>query len=190
MSKTPLFRALVACVAALGLSLGAYAQGEPQKPAQPAQKKKPATKARKVWTDEDVGSLRTPADDYVEMKQAQDEAAAAKVAAASQQAAPAKPATKTKAQPPLLSNPKNLEDADKMIAWEQRDIDAQTEDLARLRKQLEEAPASDKELVQKLVEQHIRILDETRKEQEGLKTRRKALEKKPAPGSTANPPAQ
>ncbi len=189
MSKTPLFRALVACVAILGLPLGAYAQAEPQKPAQPAQKK-PATKTRKVWTNEEVGSLRTPADDYLEVKQAQDEAAA-KQAAASQQPQQPVPAKSANApHPPLLSNPKNLEDADKMIAWEQRDIDAQTEDLARLRKQLEEAPASDKERVQKLVEQHTRILDETRKEQEGLKTRRKALEKKPAPGSTANPPAQ
>ncbi len=186
MGKTPLFRALVACVAVLGLSLGAYAQGEPQKPARPAQKK-PATKTRKVWTNEEVGSLRTPADDYLEVKQAQEEAAAKQAATPAPRAA-AKPANA--AHPPLLSNPKAVEDADRMIAWEQRDIDAQTEDLARLRKQLEEAPASDKERLQKLIEQHTRILAETRKEQEGLKAQRAELQKKPAAAKSANPSAE
>ena len=186
MSKTPLFRAIVASVAVLALSHAAHAQAEPQKPAQSAQQKPPA-KARKVWTNEDVSSLQAPADAYIEKKQAQEEAAA-KQAAASQQPGPAKSANTP--HPPLLSNPKTAQEADQMIAWEQRDIDAQEEDLARLRKQLEEAPPSDKERVQKLVEQHIRILDETRKEQEGLKAQRKALEKKLAPDKTTNPPSQ
>ena len=116
MSRTPLFRAMVASVAVLGLSLTVYAQAEPQKPAQSAQKK-PAAKARKVWTDEDVSSLQTPADAYLEKKQAQDEAAA-RQAAASQQPVAAKSANT--AHLPLLSNPKTVEDADRMIAWEDR----------------------------------------------------------------------
>ncbi|MFY9585483.1 MAG: hypothetical protein WAR21_13435 [Candidatus Acidiferrales bacterium] len=171
----------------LGLSLAAHAQAEQQKPAQPAQKK-PAAKARKVWTNEDVGSLATPADLYLEKQQAQEEAAA-KQAAASQPPADAKSA-KLASHPPLLSNPKSAADADKMIDWEQRDIDAQQEYLGRLQKQLEEAPADDKERLQKLVQERIQIIADTRKEQDGLKAQRKALEKKPAAGNTATPPPQ
>ncbi len=181
MISNPLFRAMVAFAAVLGLSLAAYAQAEPQKTAQPAQKKPPA-KVRKVWTNEDVTSPHSAADVYLVKKDAQDEAAS-KQAAASQ---PAKPPS----HPALLSNPKTVEDADKMIAWEQRDIDAQQEFVERLRKQLEEAPPSDKERLQKLIEERAQILADTRKEQEGLKAQRKALEKKPALGKPTNPPPQ
>ncbi len=187
MRNSPFFRIIVASAAVLGLSLAAYAQAEPQKPAQPAQKKH-AAKARKVWTNEDVGSLATPADLYLEKKQAQDEAAA-KQAAASQQPADAKSA-KLASHPALLSNPKTAADADRMIAWEQRDIDAQQEHLALLRKELEEAPADDKDRLQKLVQERIQIIADTRKEMEGLVAQRKGLEKKPASNSATNPPPQ
>lgn len=178
MTSNTLFRAMVAFAAVLGLSLAACAQAEPQKPAQPAQKKPPA-KVRKVWTNEDVTSLHSAADVYIEKKDRQNEAAA-KQAAASQ---PAKPPS----HPPLLSNPKTVEDADRMIAWEKRDLDAQQEYLDRLRKQLKEAPPEDKERVQRLVQERIQIIADIRKEMEGIVAQRKALEKKPAPGKTTNP---
>ncbi len=186
MRKGPLFRAMVASAAVLGLSLAACAQAGPQEPAQPAQKKPPA-KARKVWSNDDLTSLRSPADVYLRKKEAQDEAAA-KQAAASQQPAAAKPVSPSRA--PLLSNPKTVEDADRMIAWEKRDIDAQQEFVDRLRKQLEEAPPEDKERLQKLIQERIQVVADTRKEMEGLVAQKKGLEKKPAPGKTTNPPPQ
>jgi len=186
MKNRALFRAMAASAAVLGLSLAAHAQVEGQKPPQPAQKK-PAAKARKVWSNDDLTSLHSPADVYLEKKEAQDEAAA-KQAADSQQPSAAKPVSPSPA--PLLSNPKTVEDADRMIAWEKRDIDAQQEYLDRLRKQLEEARAEDKERLQKLIQERTQVVADTRKEMEGLMAQKKGLEKKPAPGKTTNPPPQ
>src|SRR6202140_3666746 len=45
-----------------------------------------APKKHRVWTDDEVSTLRTPADDYVEQKQAADAATAAAAAAAAEQA--------------------------------------------------------------------------------------------------------
>lgn len=186
MRSSPFFRAMVASVAVLGLSLAAHAQAKGQEPAQPAQKE-PAAKARKVWTNDDVGSLRTPADAYLENKEAQDEAAN-RQAVAPRRSSAAKPANA--AHPPLLSNPKTAEDADRMIAWEQRDIDAQQEFVDRLRQELAEAPADDKQRLQKLIDERIQIIADTRKEKDGLMAQKAGLQKKSAAGKTTNPSPQ
>src|SRR5207245_6752921 len=78
------------------------------------------TRCYRDWSSDVCSSDLSPADVYLEKKEAQDKAAA-KQAADSQQPAAAKPVSPSPA--PLLSNPKTLEDADRMIAWEKRDIE-------------------------------------------------------------------
>jgi uncharacterized coiled-coil protein SlyX len=190
MTKSSLFRAMVASAMVLGFSGAAHAQTESQKPGQPAQEKKPAAKVRKVWTEDDVSSLRSPADDYREKKEAQDEAAA-KQAASGQQTLSKKPELPSH-PPKSLSNPKTVEEADGMIAWEKRDVDAQQEDVERLQKELNEAPADRKERLQALIVEHQRILADTRKEMLGLVEQKKGLEKKSSSAnsaSSAKPPS-
>ncbi len=188
MRNSSLFRTMVASAMVLGFSVAARAQGDSQKPVQPAQKQKhkqtqkPAVQTHKVWTDDELPSLRKPADTYIEIEDAQKVEAASKQAASAQQAAaPSKPALH--AAPPKLSNPKTVQDADNMIAWEQRDIDSQQEYVGRLQQELAAAPSDQKERLQNLIQERTQIIADTRQEQAGLIAQKKALQKKPAPST-------
>jgi len=99
-------------------------------------------------------------------------------ATTSQPAAAASP--RSGGAPPVLSNPKSLGDADKMIAWENRDIDAQQEGLDKLKAQIAGAPADQRERLTKLLEQRTQILADTRNELKNLQTKRKDLDKAPS----------
>jgi hypothetical protein len=165
--------------AALVLAPAARSQSSSQ-PAAPQQEQKPAAKPHKVWTSDDLGTLRSPADVYLEAEQKQAEeqaAAAAQQAAASKQAAGTQPAKK-KDNPPKLSNPKTAQAADDMIAWEERDIQSQTEFVAQLRQQLAQAPPEDKPRLEKMIQERIQIIADTKQERDGLAAQKKALEKK------------
>lgn len=157
-----------------------------------AQKAKPAAaKSAKVWTEDDIASVRTPADDYMDVERAQTQAAAAADAATKQkQTAATKPPQN--GAPPALSNPKTAEDADKMIAWEQKDANAQQQFVDQLRQQLDAAPPDQKERLQKQLQEHIDNLAVTQKELQTVTAQKEALEKKPAPssGSTKQPQSQ
>jgi hypothetical protein len=167
------FRMVLAAAVAVGFSAAAQAQGDSQKPAARAERQKPASKSHKVWTNDDLGSVRAPADIYVDAKYTQ-----AAETDGSKQSAAAKPAKHVAA--PALSNPKTVEDADKMIAWEKRDVDAQTEFVEKLKKQIDEAPQEDKERLKKLLQERTQILADTRAEMETLVGQKKELQKKPA----------
>jgi hypothetical protein len=155
------------------------------KAGKPAAPKKP----HKVWTEDSVSSLRTPADDYLDQKEAAAEAAADKQEKSPKPQAPA-------SAPPALSNPKSTKDADRMIAWEERDLAAQQEHVDNLRSQLQEAPVEDRDRLQKLLVQRMQIVEQVKKERDDLLTQKKSLEKKASadPNSSAAdtpaPPAQ
>lgn len=188
MRNSLLFRMVLAVAVAVGFSAAARAQGDPQNPGPGAEQQKPASKSRshKVWTNDDISSVRSPADIYVDAKYSQ-----AAGTAASQQPAAAKPAKHVGA--PALSNPKTADDADKMIAWEKRDVDSQTEYVELLKKQIDEAPQEDKERLKKVLQERIQILADTRSEMETLVEQKKQLQKKPAANSNnaaTQPPAQ
>jgi hypothetical protein len=187
MRITSFLLVVVAAMGVLGFSEGARAQTDAQQSSQPQTRLKPAAKKTKVWTNDDVSSLRSPADIYIEKQQAKaEQEAKASEAVAREEPSAVKP-TPT-AHPPRLSNPKTVEDADGMIAWEQRDIDSQTEYVARLRKQLEEAPAEEKAHVQGLIDQRVKIIADTKAEQLGLMQQKKEIEKKRDAAKTAQPP--
>src|SRR5882672_970950 len=163
--------AILASAAALGLSAPAFAHSNPEKKRPPAKQAKPAPKPHKVWTDDEIGSLRSPANSYMDANYNQ-----AAGTPDSEQPAAAKP--RPHAAAPALSNPKTVDDADKMIAWEKRDVDAQTEYVERLKKELRE---------------RIQILADTRGEMETLVGQKKELQKKAAANSNsaaAQPPSQ
>ena len=181
-----LFSLILALASAGGLSAPASAQTDSQKKRRPAKQAKPAPKPHKVWTDDEIGSLRSPADTYVSAKYDQ-----AGETATSKQAVGAKPAPHVASA--ALSNPKTVDDADKMIAWEKRDVDAQTEYVERVKKQIYEAPQEDKERLKKVLQERIQILADTRGEMDTLVAQKKELQKKTAANRTgvaAQPPAQ
>lgn len=158
------------------------------------EKAKPTSaKTAKVWTEDDISSVRTPADDYMDVERAQTQAAAGAAAdAAAKQKQTAATNPPQKGAPTALSNPKTTDDADKMIAWEQRDIDSQQEYLQKLQNQLATAPDDQKAHIQAWIDQEIKTIADTKKEQAGLEAQKKDLEKKAAPnnGSTQQPQSQ
>jgi hypothetical protein len=82
-------------------------------------------------------------------------------------AAPAK--TSASAKPvgkAALSNPKTPEEADGMIAWEQRDIDSQQEYVDRLQTELEQAPPERREHLQSAIAERQQALADTPREQQ------------------------
>jgi hypothetical protein len=180
------FSAILASAAVLGNSATAHAQSDPGKKTPPAKHAKPVAKPHKVWTDDEIGTLHSPANAYMDAKYSQADAAAD-----SKDAAAPKPRPHVAA--PALSNPKTVDDADKMIAWEKRDVDAQTEYVERLKKQIDEAPQEDKERLKKVLQERIQILADTRGEMETLVQQKKDLQKKAATESNnaaAQPPSQ
>jgi len=174
-----------------GLCGLAAAQDNSSTPTQsnPANKKSPPAKPKKTWTDDDVSALHSPADSYKDQKKAQNAGDAAENPGASQETAASKEPPRDK--PPRLSDPKTVESADKMIAWEERDIAAQEEFVVRLKTQLETAPSEDRDHLQKVIIERQKIIADTRAERDGLVAQKKALEKKAAPaGDSVNAAAQ
>jgi hypothetical protein len=145
----------------------------------------PASKPHKVWNDDDVSSLRSPADKYLDQKQTQQAAAdaAAKAAKPSQTEAPSGP-------PPALSNPKSVTEADHMIEWENLDIDAQEQFLNKLRDQRRDAAPEDRERIQKLIDQRVGIIAQTKRERDALLAQKQDLAAKAAAGTNSPAPNQ
>jgi hypothetical protein len=167
------------------LALGglAAAQDNSSAPAPPNSEKKapPAKPKKKTWTDDDMRALHSPADSSADQKQApgQKPADAAVANTSSAQEPP-------RDKPPLLSDPKTVESADKMIAWEDRDIAAQEEFVARLKTQLETAAPEDRDHLQQLIAERQQIIVDTRRERDGLAAQKKALQKKAAPNTVTS----
>jgi hypothetical protein len=172
-----------AAVVSAGLAYGQGAAKQSEQSTSSARLQKTASKPHKVWTDDDLGAIRSRGDITVAATQnptiptTDDNHAAA---------APAK--TPAAAQPKgkaALSNPKTTEEADGMIAWEQRDIDSQQEFVDRLQAELEQAPPDQKERLQKSLAERQQYLADTRQEQQALIAQKKLLQKKSAGETSA-----
>lgn len=179
----PISRILMPAVAVV-LSPALCLAQQTSKPDKPA-KTAPAKPAPKVWTGDDLTSLRTPADDFARQQQA--EAAAA--AAAKQQASSAKPSQAAPHDhPPLLSNPKTSEAADNMIAWEDRDLAAQQEYVERLKNQLDSAPPDQKAHLEQTIADEMKTIAAIQQEKQGLVQQKQQLEKKQAASNSSSQP--
>ena len=145
--------------------------------------------ARKVWTDDDMGSVRRRGDVNVAAAQnptvpAGGEAAPAPTPAATSSST-AHAGTAEATGKKALSNPKTAEEADNMIAWEQRDIDSQQQYVDQVQQQLDQAPADQKAHLQKILAERQQILADVRREQQDLIGQKKALQKKSGDTSVA-----
>jgi hypothetical protein len=172
------------CVAILFASTGAFSVaeiGHDAKSSQAnAQDSSTTPKKHKVWTDDEVTTLRTPEDNYVEQKRAAEAAAAA----ASAQQAKSKPKPdKQVGAAPALSNPKSTDDADRMIAWENRDVEAQQELIDKVRTQLEQATGDDRDRLEKYLTKLMDTLAQTKREHDALVAQKKDLQKKAGSGA-------
>ncbi len=180
MKKRRLFRVAVITVAAAAATGVNYAQDATKAAGQKsssAAQQKTTSKPRKVWTDDDLGSLRR---NDISIAVAQ-----TPTIPVSPDAAPAAAPKQTQAGKPsvpgktaALSNPKTVDEADGMIAWEQRDIDSQQQDVDRVQAQLDQAPPDQKGRIQKVLAERQQTLADTRREQQDLIAQRKLLEKK------------
>ena len=138
-------------------------------------------KPHKVWTDDDVTTLRTPADQYAAQKAAQEEAAAAaattKADAAKSATAPAHYPEGVKPAHAALSDPKSTEEADKMMAWEQRDLDAQSEYIRQMQERASNSSGAEREHYLAEKARMEGVMAQTQQEVKALKTQKDELEK-------------
>lgn len=179
---------LLASILFVGATLGSadrmYGQEEAKQNGQKAQstrQQKAPSKPHKVWTEDDLGTIRNRGD--ITVAAAQNPTMPATADASPSPASPVK--TTPVAQrtgKAALSNPKTTEEAEGMIAWEQRDIDSQQEYVDRLQTELEQAPPEEREHLQKVIADRQQILADTRREQQQLIAQKKTLEKKSASG--------
>ena len=148
-------------------------------------------KVHKVWTDDDMASVKTAADRYQDQKQALADQQAAANAAPAAQAKQQKTTTADKkvGGPAALTNAKSAEDADRLIAWEQRDIDAQTEFVDKVRAELSQASTQEeRERLQKKLAERQQILEQVKQEHAALVAQKKELLKKAAAGANGDQP--
>jgi len=157
-----------------------------------AKKQKPAPKAtHKVWTEDNISTVRTQADKVIDSSDRQQQAANEAAEAAAQEAAqkqvsgdPAKPVKKAP-----LSQAKSAEDAQAKIEWEKRDIQGQEEYISSLQDRLSSATPEEKAHLQQLIQVHKQYIVDTQKEMQGLEEQKKNFQKKPSAPSVPEPPA-
>ena len=182
-----LVRSMLLTGAALVAGRFAHAQdtSKPEQKKASASQQKAASKPHKVWTDDDLGALHQSSVVSVAKAQTPSMPQAAQTAT---DATPgdAQPKSKTAGPkgPDALAHPKTADDADRMIAWEQRDIDAQQQYVDSLQAQLEQAPPDQRERMQKTLAERQQILADTRREQQDLMAQKKLLDKKKSGNSS------
>jgi len=172
------------------------AQGQEQQqspPPPPAQNEQPALpetplpdlsliKRRKIWTNDDVISLRTPADEYRAEKEAR-EAAEAKAAARSA----AQPKSSKEATPEGKF-PTTIEETQLLIKNKEQDISDDQASLVGLNTELANVPDEQKKAKQREIEIVAAELDRARNELKALQDHLVDLHKASPGKSTAEPP--
>src|SRR6266404_6835345 len=96
MKNDLLFSVILGCAAAAGLAAPACAQSDPG--TTPAKQRKTAAKTHKVWTEDDLATVRKPADIYADKETSQ-------AAPAPQQADAVKQASSSKPDKPPKTAP-------------------------------------------------------------------------------------
>jgi chromosome segregation ATPase len=172
-------RTMQLLISASALCIMVCAAGAQQAPPPKAEPAKP--KAKRVWTNDDVTTLRQPSDAYEEEKRQQAEAAAkAKEKAAAGGASDA-------AQQPVSREdkilPKTLEEAEKRVAAKVYEVGQEQEYIERLRSEFAEATTDEARAAhQKRLDAAIALLEESQAELKKIDARLQEFR--------ANPPAQ
>ena len=144
----------------------------------------PAIRKRKIWTNDDVVTLRTPADQYQvdkEEKEAAEAAAAAKEAAI-------RAAAKSEKQPPLnIKLPDTPEETEKMLKDTQDDIQEVTVVRDKMVKELPDFPEEQQPGKQKEIDRLTETLVSLRRNARALQEHLQALTPKPEAGNSPPP---
>lgn len=179
MDKRLIFAAVILSTAGLAAS-SAFAQDTAQTaPQQNAQ----ATKKPKVWTDDNIDSVRTPSDVYQmqekKEKDAQQQAAAAAKQAASQDASTAAP---------LGPRPKTVQQADSMIAQKKQFLTSEQDVLKQVQAQLNDPNVTglERTRLEWRLKSHGYTAQSTQSQLTQLEKDREALAKKAQKGSADN----
>ena len=142
----------------------------------------PAAKHRKIWTNDDVVLLRTPADNYLVEKEAR-QAAGAEAAAKSP--AQAKAAKETSLE---IKLPSSIEETQLLLKNKEQDISDDQAALVSLNTELANLSDEPKKAKQKEIGIVAAELDRARNELKALQERLVELHQPPASESTAAPP--
>lgn len=184
-----MIRILIATLGLLILTCPAAAQQPTQPP--PAAPAKPAPakpKPKKVWTNDEVTTLRSPSDEYEEAKRKQaEEDAKAKQKADTDKATPV--ADDKKEDKPKDFLPKTVEDAEKLIAAKQYEIGQQYEAVDLVKAELAQATTdAARAAIQKKIDALNATLEEAVAEMKAIDGRLKELKAKaPEPAKPAPP---
>lgn len=150
---------------------------------QPAAAGQPDAKKRKVWTNEDLVALRTPADIYILEKEARE---AAEAEAAEKEAAQREAAKAEASASPEAKLPATQEETEKLITNKQGDLDEETAALAKLKTELPDTPAEQQPDKQKEID---RLSADTEALQRDLKILQEHLKTfAPKPEEQTSPP--
>jgi hypothetical protein len=145
-------------------------------------------KRRKVWTNDDVVTLRSPADNYVAEKEAQE---AADAQAAAKEAAIRAAIKSEKPEPRDIKLPATPEETEKILKSAQDDIQEETVVLDKLHKELLDAPKEQREGKQKEIDHLTASIEVLRREaqalQDHLQTLRRNVPEKNPPASPEPP---
>ena len=149
-----------------------------------------STKQRKIWTNEEVIALRTPADIYLLEKEAKEAAEAA--AAAAKEAADRDAAKTAATQPPGIKLPETQEETEKMLKDNESNLQEQSTVLERLQNELANTPRDEQADKQKEIDRLTESLTKLKQDGKALEDHLKTLsEKLPTenPPSTPQPPS-
>lgn len=152
-------------------------QNHQAKPAPP--KAAPAKPAAKVWSDDDLSSLRSPADNY-QIEQANEKEA--------QKAAGQGAAKQTPVADPSM--PKTVQEADSMIADKSRFLTSEQDYLQRLQTEVKDTSATglEKQRLEWRLQSHTATAQTLQSQIKQLQADRDALAKK-APAASSNGPS-
>ena len=153
-------------------------------PQQSSPPEKPTSKPKKVWTNEDVVSLRTPADTYQAEKEAQAAVEAEAVAKEAAHAALIRDAGLT------IELPATAEETQRMIKTKQGEISDEQAGIERMNNELPSTPEDQKVAVQKEIDRVTADLQKDRVELEALQNHLQKLNKTPENQSSPVPPLQ
>ncbi|HVS89940.1 MAG TPA: hypothetical protein VHF01_17185 [Candidatus Acidoferrum sp.] len=129
----------------------------------------PPAKVKKVWTNDELESSRTPMDQYLADKEAREAASAAQAAA---DAIPSQ-------QLPLgIKMPVTVEETRQAVDDSLQDINDQKDAIDRLNKELESAPDEQKAGIQREIDRHTTGVQTSQQEMKALQDHLKQLNSK------------
>ncbi len=161
---------------------------------QPPPKQEQPKKAKKVWSDEDIASVRKPSDAYVDQKSADDAAARAQADAQAKAAKnPSVKAAPPKPDPVLPYKwPKSQQEADQWISDKKDEIQGIQDNIEQLKNDIDNAPNDlAKQNAQKNLDEKISQLADAKRNLKALQDYGADLKAKaPAPAPKPEKPQQ